>query len=108
MTEENDLGKRIQAAKDSEKPNKKPGASSAASGALAKALGFSFAFLAAVGIGGAIGHAIDRVAGTGPWGLLIFLVFGIVAGFLNIYREARNMAEDAARSFGADDTSGSE
>ena len=103
MTDDNDLGKRIDAAREAQNPKQKPGGSSATSGALAKALGFAFAFLAAVGLGGVIGHAIDRVAGTGPWGLLIFLVFGIAAGFLNIFREARRMAEDAARSDGADE-----
>ncbi|NBC21003.1 MAG: F0F1 ATP synthase assembly protein I [Alphaproteobacteria bacterium] len=108
MTGDDDLSKRIEAARKAQKPEEKPGTSSATSSALAKALGFSFGFLAAVGLGGLIGHTIDRLAGTGPWGLLIFLVFGIAAGFLNIFREAKKMAEDAARSQGPDEDPGGE
>jgi hypothetical protein len=35
-----------------------------------------------------IGWLIDKVAGTGPWGLIIFLMLGFAAGILNVLRSA--------------------
>ena len=38
-------------------------------------------------LGGAlVGWAIDQLAGTTPWGLLVMLFLGIVVGFRNIIR----------------------
>ncbi|WP_165176315.1 AtpZ/AtpI family protein [Desulfovibrio sp. ZJ369] len=53
-------------------------------------------------VGFAIGYGLDYWLGTGPWGKLIFLVIGIAAGFLNVYRDTRHLlkkmaAEDARR-----------
>ena len=31
---------------------------------------------------------IDRLAGTSPWGLLVFLLLGFAAGVLNLIRAA--------------------
>ena len=45
-------------------------------------LGLSVSF--AVFIGLAIGVVLDRLMDTSPWLTLIFLVFGIAAGFRNI------------------------
>ncbi len=36
--------------------------------------------------GAAIGWAIDQLAGTTPWGLLVMLFFGIIVAFRNIIR----------------------
>lgn len=53
-------------------------------------------------VGFAIGYGLDRWLGTSPWCKLIFLVVGIGAGFLNVYRDTRALlrkieAQDAAR-----------
>ena len=45
-------------------------------------LGISVAFSIFIGLG--IGVFLDRKFGTSPWFTLIFLVFGIIAGFRNI------------------------
>ncbi len=42
-----------------------------------------------VGLG--LGLLIDRWAGTRPWGMLVGLLLGIVAGFLNIFRTVKQM-----------------
>jgi ATP synthase protein I len=34
------------------------------------------------------GHALDRWLGTRPWLMLVGLVFGIAAGFVNLFRAA--------------------
>jgi ATP synthase protein I len=41
--------------------------------------------VAATLIGLAMGYYLDKWLGTRPWLTLIFLVFGIIAGFRNIY-----------------------
>ncbi|HET6378395.1 MAG TPA: AtpZ/AtpI family protein [Methylocella sp.] len=45
-------------------------------------------FVAAVVVGAAIGWGIDRLSGTTPWFLIVFLLFGAAAGFWNVYRIA--------------------
>ena len=46
-------------------------------------VGLSMAF--AIGLGAGIGYWLDRKLGTGPWLFLVFLGFGIVAAFRNLY-----------------------
>jgi ATP synthase protein I len=56
---------------------------------LIKSLGFlsgvGISMVAAILIGMAMGYYLDRWLGTSPWFLLLFLLFGIIAGFRNIY-----------------------
>ncbi len=54
----------------------------------AYALKVSSEFIAAILVGVAIGALIDKIAGTSPWGLIIFLILGFVAGILNVLRNA--------------------
>ncbi len=39
-------------------------------------------------IGFGIGLTLDRWLGSAPWFMLLFIIFGVAAGFLNIYRVA--------------------
>ena len=43
--------------------------------------------VAATAIGLAIGYGLDRWLGTSPWLTMIFTLFGIAAGFLNLFRD---------------------
>lgn len=56
---------------------------------LIKSLGFlssvGISLVAATFIGLAMGYYLDRWLGTSPWCTLIFLGFGIVSGFRNVY-----------------------
>ena len=45
-------------------------------------------FVLAIVIGFACGYYLDKWLGTGPWLLLVFTVFGLVAGITNVYRTA--------------------
>lgn len=58
-------------------------------GQLIKSLGFlsslGISLVAATLIGLAMGYYLDKWLGTNPWLTLIFLGFGIVAGFRNVY-----------------------
>ncbi|MGH6846171.1 MAG: AtpZ/AtpI family protein [Methylocella sp.] len=59
---------------------------------MGNAMGLAFRvlseFVAAVIVGGLIGWWIDRVAGTTPAFLVVFLLMGAAAGFWNVYRIA--------------------
>jgi ATP synthase protein I len=43
-------------------------------------------FIAAVIVGAGIGWGLDRVAGTSPIFLIVFLLMGAATGFWNVYR----------------------
>ncbi|KXF78425.1 hypothetical protein ATN84_01080 [Paramesorhizobium deserti] len=75
---------------------KKPGAPEERSGSsagVAQAMKLSSEFIAGVLVGAAIGWLIDHFAGTSPWGLIIFLLLGFVAGVLNILRSSGQVAQ---------------
>jgi len=54
-------------------------------------------FVAAVIVGAFIGWWIDRVAGTTPAFLVIFLLMGAAAGFWNVYRIAMKPPDSEGR-----------
>jgi len=47
--------------------------------------------IAALFVGVAIGLIVDKYLGTKPFGLIIFFIFGAIAGFLNVYRVMRRI-----------------
>ena len=53
-------------------------------------------FVAGVLVGAAIGWAVDRFAGTSPWGLIGFLLLGFAAGVLNAIRAAGRTSQPVA------------
>jgi ATP synthase protein I len=59
--------------------------------ALGKAFQLSVELVAGVFVGGLIGWFLDNWLGTSPLFLLIFLLLGIAAGFLNVIRATRAM-----------------
>jgi ATP synthase protein I len=75
----------VEAAKSSSGPS-----ASAQSTGQAMGLGFRVAseLMAGVIVGGGIGWAIDRWLGSSPFGLIVMLLFGMAAGFWNVYRLA--------------------
>jgi len=62
------------------------------------ALKMSSEFIAGVLVGAGIGYLIDRLAGTSPWGMIVFLLLGFVAGVLNVLRSAGLVAEPETRT----------
>ena len=59
----------------------------------ANALRLSSEFIAGILVGAGIGYLIDRLAGTAPWGMIVFLLLGFVAGVLNVLRSAGLVAD---------------
>jgi ATP synthase protein I len=49
--------------------------------------------VAATVIGYFIGFYLDRLFGTSPWLTILFLLFGIAAGFKNLFDAARKAAD---------------
>ena len=47
--------------------------------------------IAALVVGVGIGLIVDKYLGTKPFGLIIFFIFGAIAGFLNVYRVVRRI-----------------
>jgi ATP synthase protein I len=59
----------------------------------AQAFKLSSEFIAGIAVGIGIGWVVDRMAGTSPWGLIVFLLLGFGAGILNVLRSAGLVAE---------------
>ncbi len=59
----------------------------------------SSAFLVATHIVGGVlagllvGYVVDSLFNSSPWGLLIFFLLGIIAGFKNAYQEMNRLVE---------------
>lgn len=47
-----------------------------------------------VAIGVAMGLWLDGYFGTKPWLMLLFLIFGVIAGFRNVYRMAMKESDN--------------
>jgi len=52
-------------------------------------------------IGLAMGYFLDKWLGTSPWLLVIFLLLGIVAGFRDVFLEAKRIQEKDGEGPGA-------
>lgn len=72
----------------------------------AVALRLSSEFIAGILVGTGIGWLIDRLAGTSPWGLIIFFLLGFCAGVLNVLRSAGLVAEPGTKSADGEGSSG--
>ena len=56
--------------------------------AIGQAFRLSAEFVAGPIAGGAIGWTVDMLFGTSPWGLIVLLILGFLAGMLNLLRAA--------------------
>jgi ATP synthase protein I len=66
------------------------GSGDGAARASAMALGFrlSSELIAGVGVGALIGWGFDRLLSTSPFGLIVFVLLGFIAGVVNVIRSA--------------------
>ncbi len=51
-------------------------------------------FTSGVLVGVFIGYFVDRWLQTSPWGMVVFILLGAAAGFLNIYRLIETMKQE--------------
>ncbi len=82
------LGEKLAEARRS--PSEASGSGSQSSGltGIGQALKVGSEFVAGVIVGFVIGYTIDRLFGTSPWGMIVFLLLGFAAGTLNVMRAA--------------------
>jgi F0F1-type ATP synthase assembly protein I len=52
----------------------------------------------AIGIGWGLGYWLDGKYGTGPWLMLVGLLFGVGAGFNGLIRTTKEVNANAARN----------
>jgi len=64
------------------------GNGAARSSAMARGFQLSSELIAGVVVGALIGWAIDHWLPTSPWGLIVFVLAGFVAGVVNVVRSA--------------------
>ncbi|WP_375458794.1 AtpZ/AtpI family protein [uncultured Enterovirga sp.] len=86
------LGAELEARRPAPPPGSAARASSSDPSGLARALRASSEFIAGVLVGGGLGWAFDKGLGTSPWGLIVFLLLGFVAGVFNVIRSAGTSA----------------
>jgi ATP synthase protein I len=58
------------------------------SSAMARGFRLSTELVAGVFVGAVLGWFLDRALGISPWGLIVFVLLGFVAGVLNVIRGA--------------------
>lgn len=85
-----DLERRIAKA---QAPARESGGPGPAKQGLGRALRLATEFVAAVVVGAGLGWLLDRWFGTGPVFLLVLFAFGVAAGFVNVFRAARELNE---------------
>jgi ATP synthase protein I len=72
-----------------------PAAPQSQGGALGQALRLGVELVAGVAVGGFIGWGLDRLFGTAPLFMVLFLGLGATAGILNVVRIAKRMQAEA-------------
>lgn len=55
-------------------------------------IGLTFVLSTFIGLG--VGYFLDNKFKTSPWLTIIFLLFGIASGFVNLFRSIREISKD--------------
>lgn len=98
------LGEKLVEARRATSEPEGRGAQTSGLSGVGQALKVGSEFVAGVIVGFVIGYTIDRLFGTGPWGMIVFLLLGFAAGTLNVMRSA-GVAKDPFAT-GSDKLSG--
>jgi ATP synthase protein I len=96
------LDHRLSAVRDSRKigtdqSGNEQDAAQAKASAMAVGLRLSSELVAGVLAGAGLGWGFDRLLSTSPWGLIVFLLLGFIAGVINVMRTAGVMAKQSER-----------
>jgi ATP synthase protein I len=87
------LDQRLSKIRDSRKirtdqPGSEGGDGTARASAMALGFRLSSELIAGVVVGALLGWAFDRLLSTSPWGLIVFVLLGFIAGVVNVVRSA--------------------
>jgi len=85
------LGDRLGRQRPSEPSEAGRGPPAADASGYARGFRLSSELVGGVLVGAGLGWALDRVLGISPWGMIVFLLLGFVAGVVNVVR-ATNVA----------------
>jgi ATP synthase protein I len=83
------LGEKIDRAQRERRREQTSGRGGPPPGALGLGMRMATELAAALLVGLAIGWVVDRFCGTRPWGLIVFLLLGMAAGMVNVFRAAK-------------------
>ena len=91
------LGEKLDAVAPRRAPEREPDDAPGPNAAgFARAMRLSGEFIGGVVVGAVLGWLIDWLAGTSPWGMIVFLLLGFAAGVFNVMRSAGLMAQPGA------------
>ena len=82
---------------ETDKSGNEQDSAQAKASAMAIGLRLSSELVAGVLAGAALGWGFDRLLSTSPWGLIVFLLLGFIAGVMNVMRTAGVMAKQSDR-----------
>ena len=82
---------------ETDKSGNEEDSAQAKASAMAIGLRLSSELVAGVLAGAALGWGFDRLLSTSPWGLIVFLLLGFIAGVMNVMRTAGVMAKQSDR-----------
>lgn len=86
-----ELDERIRSFKAKQEKKENKHTNSSWRNSLANAFRIGTEFVAAVAVGICLGYTFDKIFGTKVIFLLVFSLFGCMAGMLNVYRSAQEM-----------------
>ncbi len=95
-----DLDRRLREARSTQERGE---AASSRTRSIGQALRLATEMASALFVGVVMGWGLDKLLGTRPWLMLLFLVLGMAAGTLNAYRTAKRLSAAADKE---DETSG--
>jgi ATP synthase protein I len=88
------LGEKLDAVAPRREPGREPDQAPRPDAAgFARAMRLSGEFVGGVVVGALLGWLVDWLAGTSPWGMIVFLLLGFAAGVFNVMRSAGLMAQ---------------
>ena len=87
------LGEKLKSAKAASEPEIDENASGWAVG-----VNYASAFVGSVVVAGGVGYSIDYFASTKPWGLMIGIIIGFIAGTRSIVQMAQKMNAENSES----------
>ena len=73
---------------ESDQPGSEGGEGVARASAMALGFRLSSELIAGVVVGALLGWAFDRLLSTSPWGLIVLVLLGFIAGVVNVVRSA--------------------
>ena len=93
------LGDRLDQSRASQPSEQAPDAKPAIdSSAMARGLRLSTELVGGVVVGAVIGYLLDRWLGLSPWGFIVFVLLGFVAGIVNVMRASGVLADPRDRT----------